>query len=496
MPIPPDEAARLLDLEGYRVLDTGPEAAFERIVRLAARLLRVPAAAINFIDHDRHHNKANIGLPGDLPREASFCAWAILQDTPLVVPDLREDARFAGSPFVHAEDGPRFRTYAGMPLGTPAGHRIGTLCVLDTHERDLGLEDLEALQDLASLAMSELEHRRLVRTLQTQLDTPAELDRGLAHARTLDAVIALMDSPLSAQDVALRAAALVAEAVHADWAGVVRFEGARMTARTVVSRPPLSSLPPVLSGGGESLTRTLRDLAAPLYVDEYALHPDAVPALVEGGVRAAAWVPLGEARGATYLLVTVRAGEARARPWREGDRVLLEAAARTVRGALHRRAALEAATHAARQDALTGALNRRAFEEDVLANTDGGGSVALVDLDGFKALNDSEGHAQGDKVLRLFATALAAEVGTRGRVYRLGGDEFVVHFADPVTEEEVDDLVDVAVLASRQVTAARLGASVGLAHRHEGEATDTVALADERMYAVKRRRRALRDSNG
>ena len=186
-----------------------------------------------------------------------------------------------------------------------------------------------------------------------------------------------------------------------------------------------------------------------------------------------------------------RSGEPRRQPWRESDRSLLEAASRSVRVALHRRNALDTAGQLAHTDVLTGVRNRRAFDEDLgrWLERDVDFLLTVIDLDGFKAVNDLEGHSQGDKVLRVFAGILVA--GTPpDSVYRFGGDEFALLLPATFSEAEVDDLVDVAVVSARQMTVAQVGASVGLALYSEAtSAVDVLALADHRMYEAKRRRR-------
>lgn len=165
-PLPADEAARLAALRDYAILDTPPEQAYDDIVNLAACLGRAPMALVTLVDTDRQWFKANRGMACcETPRDAAFCAHALA--TPeqlLVVPDATRDPRFADNPLVTGAPGIRF--YAGAPLVTPAGHALGTLCVIDTAPRDgLDAQTQEALVTLARSVMTQLELRRVSRDL-------------------------------------------------------------------------------------------------------------------------------------------------------------------------------------------------------------------------------------------------------------------------------------------------------------------------------------------
>ncbi|WP_245808259.1 GGDEF domain-containing protein [Deinococcus hopiensis] len=205
-----------------------------------------------------------------------------------------------------------------------------------------------------------------------------------------------------------------------------------------------------------------------------------------------AWFPLGTHGNITSLLMAVRLKDHPVPNWRTSDQALITAVGRSVQNALDRYTAVDLAQQQARRDALTGLLNRRAFDEDLAAQErlHVPFSVALMDLDGLKGVNDLEGHEQGDKLLRVFATTLSVELGEQARAYRLGGDEFMVLLLD-LEEEGLQEAVDVAVLAGKQVAHLK-GASLGLARSDEASGATLVALADQRMYEVKRRRQALR----
>lgn len=156
-PLPDDEAARLEELHRLQVLGTPAEEATDRIIRLAAAVFHAPTAFISLMDAERQWFKARHGLDlSSTPREIAFCAYAIMGDALLIVPDAREDPRFRKNPLVTG--GLRVRFYAGAPLTTSRGFAIGTLCVLDNIPHPpLTAGEEQLLRDLAALAVEALE---------------------------------------------------------------------------------------------------------------------------------------------------------------------------------------------------------------------------------------------------------------------------------------------------------------------------------------------------
>lgn len=156
---PSAESRRLAALHSYGLLDSKRETVFDHITEFAADICGTPIALISLVDATRQWFKSNHGLEHvtETPREISFCSHAIHQQGLMVVPDAQKDARFATNPLV--TDDPSIRFYAGMPLTTPDGHSLGTLCVIDRVARDLAPFQRQALEKLAHLVVDLFELR-------------------------------------------------------------------------------------------------------------------------------------------------------------------------------------------------------------------------------------------------------------------------------------------------------------------------------------------------
>ena len=215
-PLQENESSRLESLHGFRILGTACQQAFDDIAHLAALMCDAPVAVIAFVAEQRVWFKAKVGLEvEDIPRDDSFCAYAILQSDVLIVPDPIFDKRFTSS-FLVQQIGIRF--YAGTPLITDDNYRVGTLAVMDRVPHLMTAEQIESLRILARRVVGELEARR---TADVQSPQP-RLHLIAPHRRSVTILIVqneallrgLLQRALERYGFSVLAAANGAEALH------------------------------------------------------------------------------------------------------------------------------------------------------------------------------------------------------------------------------------------------------------------------------------------
>lgn len=172
-PVPHDEDQRLCTVRDLNILDTPEDPVLNSICDLIKSLMKVPIAGISIVDETRSWFKAMEGVARfAAPRQLAPCGWVILGEHPemLVVEDLAKDRRFSCSPLV-LDPSPgteAIRFYAGCPLVASNGHRLGSLCVLDTQPRKLDVEQLNVMSNFAELAVRHIEKdKRLHKQKQT-----------------------------------------------------------------------------------------------------------------------------------------------------------------------------------------------------------------------------------------------------------------------------------------------------------------------------------------
>lgn len=464
-----DEPARLKALRALSILDTPPEREFDELVEIAAALCGTPISVITLVDEHRVWLKAAVGIDlVESPRQIAFCNHTIQQPGMFLVDDATEDARFAENPFVTGELGLRF--YAGVPVTSPDGQAVGTLCVVDHVPRSLTSEQRSALRVLASQVNARLELRIQRRALETALADAEAAKLGLAASERR--FQAFMDSGPFLSFLK-------------DAAGRYVYYNEPMARHFDVSRDFL-------------LSKTDADLWPAELAETYRRHDMQV---LEAGQLHVIEEETRNPDGSQSIWRSYKF------PCPDADgQLLLGGIAVEVTAELRRelelrryQAELEAANlklnELASTDALTGLANRRILDERLRLDfsTARGKhcelAVLLVDIDDFKQRNDTFGHVHGDALLRQLSTLLRQSVRPSDLAARYGGEEFALVLPNTGPLEAV-------LVAERLLTAVRnetwphgpLTVSIGVSSLSPATA-DTqrlLTLADEALYAAKR----------
>ncbi len=172
--LPSDEALRLQDLFSYNILDTDSEKEFDELVELAASICNCPVSMVTFIDEKRQWFKAKIGVEyEESERDVSFCSHAILEDDVMVVEDALLDERFKNNPFTKLDKPVRF--YAGAPIVSPEGFKLGTLCVINHTPKKLTQLQERTLVILSNQITRLLELRKKSASLRKRAEQIIEL---------------------------------------------------------------------------------------------------------------------------------------------------------------------------------------------------------------------------------------------------------------------------------------------------------------------------------
>lgn len=182
MNLPADPSSDVRDPERVRavralgLLDTPPEEVFDRMTRLAATIMGVPASFISLVDADRDFYKSHTGMPEPLATERelrgrTFCHFTLRSGQPLALDDVAEMPVYQDVPTVRTLG---VRAYLGVPMRTAGGHNIGSFCAIDTQPRHWSEQDITILTELAHSAMREIELRMALRALE-RADTRKDL---------------------------------------------------------------------------------------------------------------------------------------------------------------------------------------------------------------------------------------------------------------------------------------------------------------------------------
>ena len=456
------EIVRLEAVRSLGLLDTDPEQEFDELAQLAAAICGVPTSLVTLIDDRRQFHKAKVGIIDlqEIPRSTSFCEYTIQQDGVFIVEDALLDDRFRHNPLVR--NAPEVRFYAGAPLTTESGMKVGALCVLDVSTRTLNEQQTLALATLARQVVARMELRQKRAALDvTMMKLQKSEERFRAFANNVPFETYLKD-------------ATGALAFYNKHLG----ERFRITPSDWLGKRNSDLWPADVAAELDEQEKLVRQSMA--QVESTASTPDGAGAAIHWRLHQ---VPYETDSGEVWLAgIAIDVTEQMERETR-------------LRDAQHR---LQEANNLlsvhALTDELTGLWNRRAFNlrvaQEVAAarRTHAGLGLILLDIDNFKTLNDRFGHSFGDQILRDLGVLLRTHVRLEDTAARYGGEEFVllVPRVDGVALEVLADRLLRDLFVNKWVVEG-VTASLGLASYSESTNTPELLLgsADAALYAAK-----------
>lgn len=461
------EAVRQKALAAIALLDTPPQPEFDALAKLAQRMLRTRMSSITLIDPERQWFKARCGpLAPQTSRAHAFCPVVFETESPLVVADARLDPRFAASPFVTGA--PNIRYYAGVPVRVSCSDgdavTIGTLCVLDDEPREPLAGDLEVLAELACAAEALFEARM---------------------------------SALRAAEVA-EDRRLMVEHLERERR---QFKQAERMAAMGSWRYDLEQQAPTWSEGVFAIYEMSVGAGVPEgEIMDYFPEPDRTRFL-DAVTRT---LHTGEPFELDADFVTVRNNRRRVRCLGEIESAKGRPVALVglIQDITERYRMEQRLLHHARTDDLTQLPNRAEFHRildgrlRVAQATGDALAVLLIDLDGFKGVNDALGHAAGDDVLRRVADRLRASYLDGFFPARLGGDEFAVLVPSRIGRAGLEPIVE-RLLRNLQLVVdgpgqiASVTGTIGIAWSGAASSDRDSLLrhADAALYRAKRARK-------
>ena len=438
------EELRLEAVAEYEPHSAFDEAPYTPILDLARELFNAPTAFVSLLDRHEQIFAARRGLAlCRTDRDISFCAHAVAQDDMLVVLDASLDPRFHDNPLVTGD--PAIRFYVGTPLRSPTGHAVGTLCVADVKPHNsFGDVKRSQLRHLAAMVVERLEVRRLL---------------------------------------------LASEA------GQRRFENIAATSPDSIICANKDSVITFWNGAAERLFGYSREKAIGQNLD--LIVPSRLRQGHKGGLKRAAGGAPPRLVGKVVELAAQHADghefpiELSLSMWQEENGANFGAILRDI---TDRRIKEEQLFRLAHHDALTELPNRFVLHRRVEQLNGGADPAALliIDLDGFKTVNDDLGHAAGDAVLRQISRRLIGCVRSTDTVARLGGDEFALLLPGVSDIDNAGDVAQSVIHALSQPIeldgeTVSVGASVGIAlYVQDGSSSDELlSSADLALYEAK-----------
>jgi diguanylate cyclase (GGDEF)-like protein/PAS domain S-box-containing protein len=442
-------SARLLAIRSLG-LDAVPDRdLFSRITVLASTMLGCPIALLSVVEEDRQWFLGRTGIDLlETALEGSFCAACVLEDAPLLIPDARTDPRLADNELVTGE--PFIRSYIGVPVRGEEGVVLGALCCVSPEPGAFRPEQIVSLAMLAELAEQSI----------------------ALHGRT---------RALSSANVALRHSAQIFR--QAERAANVGSWWVDLATRRLYWSDQVYAI----TGLEPGPSINVRDVVQLYQPQDRAMVSKAMDDTIEGGKPFMFETSINRHDGEMRRIRVV------------GERIDVDGRPDCVAGIIldcteeHLRNM--AMKRAAERDRLTGLYNRASFDQKLAAAMQHAGTepvtIGLLDLDGFKDVNDTLGHLVGDRVLESIAGQIQHRITPGMFLARWGGDEFALLFPpqsglDEVTRFLEDLLADLGDMPPLGASPLRIGATCGVARMSTaGGSEEIMRRADLALYRGK-----------
>ncbi|WP_044842597.1 EAL domain-containing protein [Thalassomonas viridans] len=504
-----DEAQRLLALQALNILDTPPEERFDRITRIAMQVFNVPFAMVSLVDAKRLWFKSSPGFYlTETARSQSLCAYTILSDEVLMVEDTLLDPRSADKPWVTGE--PRLRFYAGIAIKDNRGFNIGTLSILDHKPRKLTPEQINILTELAKVAESEVNAADLSQVTAQLIQSRKQLHQAVTRLRQNEQLNRLRNQVLeliARSEPLTEILTAIVTGVELEYPGMLCSilltddSSSKLTLGAAPSLPDFynAAIEGIAIGPGIGSCGTCAHTGKRVVVEDIASHPYWAP-YTELAARAqlgSCWSePIVDAGGEVLGTFAIYHKEKSAPTSR--DFYLIEQSAALASISIERARANKLIWRQANFDSLTGLTNRNLMREllkTALKNARRNRhrlAVICLDLDHFKAVNDSLGHDIGDKLLIACGERIQGCIRESDTLARLGGDEFLILLPNIAHEAAIEQLAG-KILSSLsqpfrlQQELVYVSASLGIA-LFPDDAADLEQLlknADQAMYSAK-----------
>lgn len=464
LPFVTNDKARVVALHDLALLDTPPQPRFDRVTEHCAELFECPISLLTLIDADRQWALSPFGVDlKEIPRHQSFCNHVIANGDHLIVSNAEEDNRFAANPYVTGTPG--IRSYLGKVVRGPAGHPLGALCIADIEPRNFGSRDIAKLE-------------RLAKVVEDLIDAHNES----IIARKLNELLVQETRALT------KSAQLLKQAERIGGMGAWEYCLDSQTLRFSDQMYSLSGLRP-----GEPIDPK-RALDAYPPSDRRRVDTAIRQAAVEGKPLEYEAEFVAE-DGTTKRIRCV--GERLEGSEADSPRVV--GVVRDITEVYHANLALE---RAANFDSLTGIHNRHAFDKSLhdrireYRRCQASVSLILLDLDGFKDINDTFGHVVGDLVLEELTSRVQKTLDDATIFARWGGDEFALLPPSGTSLMEAYSMAEAALDAIGQqieISGQKLNVSgtAGIAFLEDGlAAKELIRRADIALYEGKKRERA------